>query len=175
MGFYLFNACQMEMWKCSPRYQRVDFSYIIFSLLSFSSVCPSRRNAREIVCVTPAGLTAGSTSVLVDIDDAELRNPEVKFNYTEDPTVLKIEPDWSIARWATLLCCNFTFLIWCQSNRFSLRGYVWLPAQTKLLLLWYIQAVLKRSCRDINKIIEPKVFFPAGLWFGTNPALMQGG
>lgn len=57
-----------------------------------------RRNAREIVCVTPAGLAPGSTSVLVDIDDAELRNPEVKFNYTEDPTVLKIEPDWSIAR-----------------------------------------------------------------------------
>lgn len=58
----------------------------------------SRRNAREIVCVTPAGIAPGITSVLVDIDDAELRNPEVRFNYTEDPTVLKIEPDWSIAR-----------------------------------------------------------------------------
>ncbi|GLD74938.1 plexin-A1-like protein [Lates japonicus] len=57
-----------------------------------------KRNAREIVCVTPAGLAPGSSSVLVDIDAAELRNPEVKFNYTEDPTVLRIEPDWSIAR-----------------------------------------------------------------------------
>lgn len=66
--------------------------------VSFSSFCLSRRNAREIVCVTPAGLASGSAPVLVDIDDAELRNPEVKFNYTEDPTVLKIEPDWSIAR-----------------------------------------------------------------------------
>lgn len=65
---------------------------------NFSFVCPSRRNAREIVCVTPAGLAPGSASVLVDIDDAELRNPEVKFNYSEDPTVLRIEPDWSIAR-----------------------------------------------------------------------------
>lgn len=64
----------------------------------FASVRPSRRNAREIVCVTPAGIAPGSASVLVDIDDAELRNPEVKFNYTEDPTVLRIEPDWSIAR-----------------------------------------------------------------------------
>lgn len=64
----------------------------------FSLVCPFRRNAREIVCVTAAGLTPGGASVLVDIDDAELRNPEVKFNYTEDPTVLRIEPDWSIAR-----------------------------------------------------------------------------
>ncbi|TNM86425.1 hypothetical protein fugu_006655 [Takifugu bimaculatus] len=62
-----------------------------------------KRNAREIVCVTPAGIAPGSTSVLVDIDDAELRNPEVRFNYTEDPTVLKIEPDWSIASGGTLL------------------------------------------------------------------------
>ncbi|KAK7884789.1 hypothetical protein WMY93_027912 [Mugilogobius chulae] len=69
-----------------------------------------KRNAREIVCVTPAGLAAGSVSVLVDIDDAELRNPEVKFNYTEDPTVLKIEPDWSIASGGTLLTVSGTNL-----------------------------------------------------------------
>ncbi|XP_045076533.1 plexin-A1-like, partial [Coregonus clupeaformis] len=57
----------------------------------------ARRNAREIVCVTPVGLNPGSTPVMVDIDSAELRNPEVKYNYTDDPTVLRIEPDWSIA------------------------------------------------------------------------------
>lgn len=51
-----------------------------------------------MVCVSPAGMAAGAASVLVDIDDAELRNPEVKFIYTEDPTILRIEPDWSIAR-----------------------------------------------------------------------------
>ncbi|KAM7410864.1 hypothetical protein PAMA_021025 [Pampus argenteus] len=69
-----------------------------------------KRNAREIVCVTPAGLAPGSASVLVDIDDAELRNPEVKFNYTEDPTVLRIEPDWSIASGGTLLTVSGTNL-----------------------------------------------------------------
>ncbi|XP_040910613.1 plexin-A1-like [Toxotes jaculatrix] len=69
-----------------------------------------KRNAREIVCVTPAGLAPGSSSVLVDIDDAELRNPEVKFNYTEDPTVLRIEPDWSIASGGTLLTVSGTNL-----------------------------------------------------------------
>lgn len=53
--------------------------------------------------MTPAGVNSGSTPVMVDIDSAELRNPEVKFNYTEDPTVLKIDPDWSIARYATQL------------------------------------------------------------------------
>lgn len=36
---------------------------------------------------------------MVDINFAELRNPEVKFNYTDDPTILKIEPNWSITRY----------------------------------------------------------------------------
>uniref|UniRef100_A0A8B9GVQ2 Plexin-A1 n=1 Tax=Astyanax mexicanus TaxID=7994 RepID=A0A8B9GVQ2_ASTMX len=63
-----------------------------------------KRSAKEIVCVTPAGGNPGSTPVMVDIDAAELRNPEVKFNYTEDPTVLHIEPDWSIAREITQNC-----------------------------------------------------------------------
>ncbi|RXN32550.1 plexin-A1 isoform X2 [Labeo rohita] len=62
-----------------------------------------RRSAREIVCVTPAGLGTGGTPVMVDINAAELRNPEVKFNYTDDPTILKIEPDWSIASGGTPL------------------------------------------------------------------------
>lgn len=62
-------------------------------------VC-SRRSAREIVCVTPAGSAIGGTPVMVDINFAELRNPEVKFNYTDDPTILKIEPNWSITRYA---------------------------------------------------------------------------
>ncbi|XP_053704839.1 plexin-A1-like isoform X2 [Synchiropus splendidus] len=69
-----------------------------------------RRNAREIVCVTPAGQAPGAASVFVDIDSAELRNPAVKFNYTEDPTVLKIEPDWSIASGGTLLTVSGTNL-----------------------------------------------------------------
>ncbi|KAM3871918.1 plexin-A1-like [Diretmus argenteus] len=69
-----------------------------------------KRNAHEIVCVTPAALAAGGASVFVDIDDAELRNPDVKFNYTEDPTVLRIEPDWSIASGGTLLTVSGTNL-----------------------------------------------------------------
>ena len=57
------------------------------------------------MCITPAGGVApgggpppGGVSVQVDIDSAELRNPDVRFNYTEDPTVLHIEPEWTIAR-----------------------------------------------------------------------------
>uniref|UniRef100_A0A8C1KR64 Plexin A1 n=1 Tax=Cyprinus carpio TaxID=7962 RepID=A0A8C1KR64_CYPCA len=66
-------------------------------------VCVFRRSGREIVCVTPAGLGTGGTPVMVDINAAELRNPEVKFNYTDDPSILKMEPDWSIASGGTLL------------------------------------------------------------------------
>ncbi|XP_068606167.1 plexin-A1-like [Brachionichthys hirsutus] len=69
-----------------------------------------KRNAGEIVCITPAGIAPGSVSVLVDLDDAELINPEVKFNYTDDPTVLKIEPEWSIASGGTLLTVSGTNL-----------------------------------------------------------------
>ncbi|XP_006631156.2 plexin-A1 [Lepisosteus oculatus] len=69
-----------------------------------------RRSAREIVCVTPAGQSSGGTPVMVDINWAELRNPEVKFNYTEDPTILKIDPEWSIASGGTLLTISGTNL-----------------------------------------------------------------
>uniref|UniRef100_A0A3B4DDK6 Plexin-A1 n=1 Tax=Pygocentrus nattereri TaxID=42514 RepID=A0A3B4DDK6_PYGNA len=69
-----------------------------------------RRSAREIVCVTPAGLNPGGTPVMVDINAAELRNPEVKFNYTTDPTIAKIEPDWSIASGGTPLTVTGTNL-----------------------------------------------------------------
>uniref|UniRef100_A0A671L495 Plexin-A1-like n=1 Tax=Sinocyclocheilus anshuiensis TaxID=1608454 RepID=A0A671L495_9TELE len=70
---------------------------------SFVVVCVFRRSTREIVCVTPEGLGSGGTPVMVDINAAELRNPEVKFNYTDDPSILKIEPDWSIASGGTPL------------------------------------------------------------------------
>uniref|UniRef100_A0A7N8Y9A6 Plexin-A1 n=1 Tax=Mastacembelus armatus TaxID=205130 RepID=A0A7N8Y9A6_9TELE len=69
-----------------------------------------RRSSKEIVCVTPAGQAPGTTPVMVDINSAELRNPEVKFNYAEDPTILKIEPDWSIASGGTMLTITGTNL-----------------------------------------------------------------
>lgn len=59
---------------------------------------PSRRNSREIRCLTPPGQSPGSVPIVVNINRAQLTNPEVKYNYTEDPTVLKIDPEWSISR-----------------------------------------------------------------------------
>uniref|UniRef100_A0AAR2IVF5 Sema domain-containing protein n=1 Tax=Pygocentrus nattereri TaxID=42514 RepID=A0AAR2IVF5_PYGNA len=46
-------------------------------MVTVTCFCFFRRSSKEIVCVTPAGVTPGSTPVMVDIDAAELRNPEV--------------------------------------------------------------------------------------------------
>lgn len=58
-----------------------------------------RRNSREIRCLTPPGQTPGSAPIVININRAQLSNPEVKYNYTEDPTILRIDPEWSINRW----------------------------------------------------------------------------
>ncbi|CAL1608558.1 unnamed protein product [Knipowitschia caucasica] len=69
-----------------------------------------RRSARDIECITPAGLAPGLAPVMVDINSAELRNPEVRFNYTEDPTILRLEPEWSIASGGTKVTVTGTNL-----------------------------------------------------------------
>uniref|UniRef100_A0A8C2TZT7 Plexin-A1 n=1 Tax=Coturnix japonica TaxID=93934 RepID=A0A8C2TZT7_COTJA len=58
----------------------------------------SGRSAREIRCKTPPGHAPGGSPILININRAELSNPEVKYNYTEDPTIQKIDPEWSINR-----------------------------------------------------------------------------
>lgn len=81
---------------------------------------PSRRNSREIRCLTPPGQSPGSAPVVININRAQLANPDVKYNYTEDPTILKIDPAWSINRWepsclvagpACLSCWKMTGLV----------------------------------------------------------------
>lgn len=61
----------------------------------------SRRTSREIRCLTPPGQSPGSAPIVININRAQLTNPEVKYNYTEDPTILKIDPEWSINRWVS--------------------------------------------------------------------------
>ncbi|XP_074862058.1 plexin-A1 isoform X1 [Carettochelys insculpta] len=63
----------------------------------------SWRSAREIRCRTPPGQSPGGSPILININRAELSNPEVKYNYTEDPTIQKIDPEWSIKSGGTLL------------------------------------------------------------------------
>ncbi|XP_062441843.1 plexin-A1 isoform X1 [Rhea pennata] len=70
----------------------------------------SWRSAREIRCRTPPGQSPGGSPILININRAELSNPEVKYNYTEDPTIQKIDPEWSINSGGTLLTVTGTNL-----------------------------------------------------------------
>ncbi|VCW76331.1 unnamed protein product, partial [Gulo gulo] len=70
----------------------------------------SWRNSREIRCLTPPGQSPGSAPIVININRAQLTNPEVKYNYTEDPTILKIDPEWSINSGGTLLTVTGTNL-----------------------------------------------------------------
>ncbi|XP_024838888.1 plexin-A1 isoform X2 [Bos taurus] len=70
----------------------------------------SWRNSREIRCLTPPGQSPGSVPIVVNINRAQLTNPEVKYNYTEDPTILRIDPEWSINSGGTLLTVTGTNL-----------------------------------------------------------------
>ena len=58
-----------------------------------------RRTNREIVCVTPASQSgSGPASIRLLIDKAEVTSTEIRYIYTEDPTILSIEPNWSIVK-----------------------------------------------------------------------------
>ncbi|KAG8435909.1 hypothetical protein GDO86_007125 [Hymenochirus boettgeri] len=63
----------------------------------------SRRSAKEIRCKTPPGHSSGKAEIQIRINRATLYNSEVHYNYTEDPTVQRIEPEWSIASGGTPL------------------------------------------------------------------------
>ncbi|KAH0630171.1 hypothetical protein JD844_012866 [Phrynosoma platyrhinos] len=68
------------------------------------------RNAGEIRCKTPPGQIPGESPILIHINRAVLSSPDVMYYYTEDPTVQKIDPEWSINSGGTLLTVTGTNL-----------------------------------------------------------------
>nr|XP_033814619.1 plexin-A4 [Geotrypetes seraphini]XP_033814620.1 plexin-A4 [Geotrypetes seraphini] len=55
-----------------------------------------KRTAKEIICNTTASTEGvGSVKVSVQVDKAKIHQ-ELQFVYMEDPTILRIEPEWSI-------------------------------------------------------------------------------
>uniref|UniRef100_A0A5F8GX70 Plexin-A1 n=1 Tax=Monodelphis domestica TaxID=13616 RepID=A0A5F8GX70_MONDO len=70
----------------------------------------SWRNSREIRCRTPPGQSPGGANIVININRAELSNADVKYNYTEDPTIQRIDPEWSINSGGTLLTVTGTNL-----------------------------------------------------------------
>ncbi|KFR11117.1 Plexin-A1, partial [Opisthocomus hoazin] len=121
---------------CSPSYRATSPKSFTFVTPTFSRVVPARGplsggtwiaiegshlNAGSNVSVTiggrrcafswtPPGHTPGGSPILININRAELSNPEVKYNYTEDPTIQKIDPEWSINSGGTLLTVTGTNL-----------------------------------------------------------------
>ncbi|XP_062977439.1 plexin-A1 isoform X1 [Elgaria multicarinata webbii] len=70
----------------------------------------SWRNAGEIRCKTPSGENSGDSPIFIHINRAILSSPEVTYYYTDDPTIQKIEPEWSINSGGTLLTVTGTNL-----------------------------------------------------------------
>lgn len=60
---------------------------------------PTRRDAEAIVCVSP-GSTLGPSQapITLAIDRANISSPGVIYTYTQDPTVTRLEPTWSIIK-----------------------------------------------------------------------------
>lgn len=59
---------------------------------------PGRRTAAEIVCYSAPSLSGvGPVPIRVAVDRAWAMG-SLTFKYIEDPTVQRVEPEWSIAR-----------------------------------------------------------------------------
>ena len=70
----------------------------------------SRRTTSEIVCFSAPSVTgAGSVPVTLRVDRGRAPG-SLAFEYIEDPTVQRIEPQWSITRWAVAKC----FIMQCE-------------------------------------------------------------
>ncbi|XP_066499316.1 plexin A3 [Hoplias malabaricus] len=76
-----------------------------------------RRAKREIVCVTPASISgSGPAAIKLFIDRAEI-NSDLRYIYTEDPTISSIEPNWSIINGSTSLTVTGTHLLTIQEPK----------------------------------------------------------
>ncbi|KAK2841359.1 hypothetical protein Q7C36_012938 [Tachysurus vachellii] len=76
-----------------------------------------RRTMHEIVCVTPASAQGpGASSIKLFIDKAEISS-DLRYIYTEDPSILSIEPNWSIINGSTALTVTGTHLLTIQEPK----------------------------------------------------------
>lgn len=61
------------------------------------SAFPSRRSPSYIICNTTSSDEVLDMKVTVQVDRARIRQ-DLVFQYVEDPTIVRIEPEWSIVR-----------------------------------------------------------------------------
>lgn len=58
-----------------------------------------RRDAETIVCISPVSTLGPSQApITLAIDRANISSPGVLYTYTQDPTVTRLEPTWSIIK-----------------------------------------------------------------------------
>lgn len=58
---------------------------------------PCRRSPSYIVCNTTSSEEVLEMKVMVQVDKASIHQ-DLFFQYVEDPTIVRIEPEWSIVR-----------------------------------------------------------------------------
>uniref|UniRef100_A0A3B3IC06 Plexin-A1 n=1 Tax=Oryzias latipes TaxID=8090 RepID=A0A3B3IC06_ORYLA len=124
-----------------------------------------KRNSKEIVCVTSAAKATGAMPVMVDINSAELRNPEVKFNYTSDPTILKIDPDWSIASGGTTLTVTGTDFATIKEPRMRAKYGAALSVNNCTVLNNTVMVCLVPSVAGSDQLLPDAVISPDEIGF----------
>ncbi|XP_033705096.1 plexin-A3 isoform X6 [Tursiops truncatus] len=77
-----------------------------------------RRDAEAIVCISPVStLGPSQASITLAIDRANISSPGVLYTYTQDPTVTRLEPTWSIINGSTSITVSGTHLLTVQEPR----------------------------------------------------------
>uniref|UniRef100_A0A2K5R407 Plexin-A3 n=1 Tax=Cebus imitator TaxID=2715852 RepID=A0A2K5R407_CEBIM len=77
-----------------------------------------RRDAQSIVCLSPVSTLGPSQApITLAIDRANISSPGVIYTYTQDPTVTRLEPTWSIINGSTAITVSGTHLLTVQEPR----------------------------------------------------------
>uniref|UniRef100_A0A2K5DDC6 Plexin-A3 n=1 Tax=Aotus nancymaae TaxID=37293 RepID=A0A2K5DDC6_AOTNA len=77
-----------------------------------------RRDAQSIVCLSPVSTLGPSQApITLAIDRANISSPGVMYTYTQDPTVTRLEPTWSIINGSTAITVSGTHLLTVQEPR----------------------------------------------------------
>ncbi|XP_063102683.1 plexin-A3 isoform X5 [Cavia porcellus] len=77
-----------------------------------------RRDAEAIVCISPVSMLGPSQApITLTIDRANISSPGVIYTYTQDPTVTRLEPTWSIVNGSTAITVSGTHLLTIQEPR----------------------------------------------------------
>lgn len=132
----------IEKWACKSRRPLHDTQRVN----SRRRLC--RRGGQWLTCRTHASLHGyGNVPVSVSIDKAHLQK-DLRFEYVEDPSITKIEPEWSIYR------CSLTASL-CSLFHFSINASVKDHALQKKEILqnlkaWWSSDVRLCTCADLS-------------------------